>query len=108
MDAARIVGVMLPRVIVAAIPVLIALVGSAMTFARERTGLALVQLAGAVCLLVVIFAHISEALGILPSMGWGRPNTVGHYVDLTSAITGIVLLAVGYFWRRLLRRKTSN
>lgn len=98
----------MPKVIVIAIPVLIALVGSAVTFAREKTTFAFVQLAGAICLLVVIFAHVSEALNILPSMGWGRPNTVGHYIDLASAIAGVVLLGVGYAARKFVRRKNSN
>ena len=70
--------------------------------------MALVQLAGAACLLVVMFAHISEAFGLLSSIGWGQPNTLGHYIDLASAITGVALLAVGYFSRKFLRRGISN
>ena len=99
---------MLSRVIVISIPILIAFGASAIAFARERTPVALVQLAGAVCLLVVMFAHISEAFGLLPSMGWGQPNTPGHYIDLASAAIGVILLTVGYFSRRFLRRKISN
>ena len=91
---------MLPRVIVISIPILIAFGASAIAFVRERTPIALVQLAGAVCLLVVMFAHISEAFGLLPSMDWGQPNTPGHFIDLVSAVTGVILLAVGYFSRK--------
>ena len=91
---------MLPRVIVISIPILIAFGASAIAFVREGTPIALVQLAGAVCLLVVMFAHIAEAFGLLPSMGWGQPNTPGHFIDLVSAITGVILLAVGYFSRK--------
>ena len=47
-----------------------------------------------------MFAHISEGFDLLPSMGWGQPNTRGHYIDLVSAITGVILLAVGYFSRK--------
>ena len=91
---------MLPRVIVISIPILIAFGASAIAFVREGTPIALVQLAGAVCLLVVMFAHISEAFGLFPSTGWGQPNSPGHYIDLVSAITGVILLAVGYFSRK--------
>ena|SRR5215469_7012863 len=99
---------MLPRVIAISVPVLIVFGSSAVAFAKERTLMALIQLAGAVCLLVVIVAHFSEAVDYFPSMGWGRPNTPGHYVDLLSVIAGLILLVVGYLSRRFLRRKISN
>lgn len=92
---------MLPKVFVISIPILIVVVGSTLTFAREKTTLVFVQLAGAACLLVVVFAHFSEALDFLPAMGWGRPNTIGHYIDLVSATAGVVLLAVGYISRKI-------
>jgi hypothetical protein len=95
---------MLLRVTVISIPILIAFGASARAFVRERTSIALVQLAGAVCLLIVMFAHVSEAFSLLPSMGWGEPNTPGHYIDLASAIAGVVLLAVGYVSRQFLQR----
>jgi len=99
---------MLLRVIVISIPVLMALWASTLAFAKEKTLTALVQLTGALCLLLVIFAHTSEAVGFLPSMGWGQPNTAGHYIDLASAIIGVTLLTVGYLLRRLFRRRISN
>ena len=71
-------------------------------FAKERTLATLVQLVGAVCLLVVLFAHLSEALRFLPVLGWGQPNTLGHCIDLACAITGVVLAAIGYVSRRFL------
>ena len=88
------------RLLVISIPVLIAFGASVIAFVSERTPIALVQLAGAACLLVVMFAHISEGFGLLPSMGWGQLNTPGHYIDLVRAITGVNLLAVGYFSRK--------
>ena len=53
--------------IVISIPVLIAFRASAKAFLTERTSIAVVQLAGAACLLVVLFVHVSEAFGLLPS-----------------------------------------
>jgi hypothetical protein len=35
---------------------------------------------------------LRKALHLLPGMGWGLPNSPGHYVDLFSAVSGIVLL----------------
>jgi hypothetical protein len=99
---------MLPRVMAIGIPVFIAFGASAKAFAKERTLATLVQLVGAVCLLVVLFAHLSEALGFLPAIGWGQPNTVGHYIDLACAITGVVLLAVGYVSRRFLQPRNPD
>jgi predicted Na+-dependent transporter len=98
---------MLPRVILVSIPVLLAFGASAWTCAREKTLAALVQLLGAFCLLGVVFAHFAEALSLLPSMGWGRPKTAGHYIDLVNAIAGVSLLTIGYFSRWFLRRKIS-
>ena len=90
---------MLSRVIVINIPVLIAFGASAVAFVKERTPIALVQLVGAVCLLVVIFTHIAEAFDLFPSMGWGQPNSPGHCIDIVSAFTSVILLTVGYFSR---------
>ncbi len=52
-------------------------------------GLALI---GCGCLLVVVFAHVAERFDIFPFMGWGLPDSPGHYLDLFSAIAGVALL----------------
>jgi hypothetical protein len=79
--------------------------GSVVSFARERTGWRSVQLLGSFCLVVVVLTHVAEALHLLPGMGWGLPNTPSHYVDLCSAISGLILLPLGYV---LARRRNSN
>jgi hypothetical protein len=38
-------------------------------------------------------------------MGWGLPHSAGHYIDLMSAWIGVALFALGYFLRKLARRK---
>jgi hypothetical protein len=45
--------------------------------------------------------HVAEALHLLPGMGWGLPNSPGHYLDLFSAISGIVLLLAACLVRLL-------
>jgi hypothetical protein len=83
-----------------------AFVASAFAVARERTWWSLLQLLGACLLALVILAHVAEAFGLFPSMGWGRPGTIGHYIDLVSALGGSILLPTGYI-ARLARAKRS-
>jgi hypothetical protein len=61
----------------------------------------LLQFAGFGCLLVVVLTHVAEALHLLPGMGWGLPNSPGHYLDLSSAISGLALLPAGFVLRRI-------
>ncbi len=49
-------------------------------------------LTGCGFLLVVVCAHVAERFGIFPFMGWGLPDSPGHYIDLFSAITRVALL----------------
>jgi hypothetical protein len=51
---------------------------------------------GAACLVVVILTHIAEAFHIFPAMGWGQPNSAGHYLDLGSAVLGCILIPLGF------------
>lgn len=68
---------------------------SAIRVIREPTRAAILQLSGASLLLVMVLTHFAEALSVLPQMGWGRPNTPGHYLDLVSAVAGTVLVVAG-------------
>lgn len=49
-------------------------------------------LGGCACWVVVILTHVAERWRILPGMGWGLPDSPGHYLDLLSAIGGAMLL----------------
>jgi hypothetical protein len=79
--------------------------GSVISFARERTACRSVQLIGSFCLVLVVLMHVAEAFQLMPGMGWGLPNTLGHYLDLCSAITGLILLPLGY---ALAQRRSSS
>jgi len=61
----------------------------------------LLLLVGCACLAVMAMTHLAEALHLLPGMGWGLPNSPGHYLDLFSAIAGIVLLSAAGLARLL-------
>jgi len=56
-------------------------------------------LAGCACLLVVVLTHVAERFNIFPAMGWGLPDSPGHYLDLFSAIAGIGLFVGGFLAR---------
>jgi hypothetical protein len=47
----------------------------------------------------MVFTHVAESMHWLPAMGWGLPDSPGHYVDLFSAVTGVALLVIaGVLW----------
>ena len=48
-----------------------------------------------VCLVIVVFTHVAERLHVFPGMGWGLPDSPGHYLDLVSAVLGSLLLIAG-------------
>ena len=94
----------LEKAAVAFVPVAIVFGYSIVSFARARTVPVLLQLLGSAGLLVVVLAHVAEAMRLLPAMGWGRPNSAGHYIDLVSAILGCTLLASGIALRLIRAR----
>ena len=93
------------KALLAELPVLALLVGSALLFSREKSVGSTLQVLGAGCLQVVVLTHICEALQLFPSMHWGEEGSIGHYVDLAGAVLGVTLFPAGYFldaWRRRL------
>ena len=64
-------------------------------FIRRRSSATLLQLLGAGLLLVVVLTHVAEGLRVLRFMHWGEEHSVGHYLDLWSAVLGVALLALG-------------
>lgn len=84
---------------------LLLLAGSMVLLSKRKTLSSFLQLVGAACLVVVVFAHIAEALRLLPWMGWGLEQSIGHYVDLGSAALGLALFPVGYLSDALTRRR---
>jgi uncharacterized membrane protein len=86
------------------LPVCVAFALSAVSLIEERTAWSFVQLLGAFCLMIVVFAHVAEAFSLFPRMGWGLPDSAGHYVDLVSAVAGVMLFPMGYLGRSFARR----
>lgn len=98
---------MKPPLIIIGTLVLAAVVASASQFAKERGVAAFVQLLGAAFLIVVVLCHAAEAFRLFPAMGWGLPDSVGHYLDLVSAAAGLVLFSLGYLSRKSMKRRPS-
>ena len=66
-------------------------------YVKRRTMPTLLQLLGAGCLLiVVVLTHVAEALRLFPAMRFGERDSMGHRLDLVSAV---VDMTVSSGWR---------
>ena len=74
---------------VALIPACLLFAGAAIIWLRRKSTSSIFQLLGAAALVVVVLAHVFEALHVFPRIGWGSQNSVGHYLDLLCAIVGV-------------------
>ena len=86
------------------IPTCILFSGAVVLFGKLKTVCSLLQLLGAGCLMVVVLAHVSETLHLLPWMHWGTPDSIGHYVDFGSAALGLTMFPAGYLCHALTKR----
>src|SRR5437762_10904864 len=68
--------------LVALVPACMLFSGSVVLFFRGKSLCSLLQLLGAGCLVVVVLAHVCEALHLFPWMHWGLEQGIGHYLDL--------------------------
>ena len=91
------------RGLVALMPACVLLSGSIILFSKGKTVGSFLQLLGAGSLIVVVLCHICEGLYLFPWMNWGLERSVGHYIDLSSAVLGLTLFPVGYLFHALTR-----
>ena len=84
------------KAFVALIPVCALFTGATIIFVRRRSMSSFLQLVGAAGLVAVILTHVFEGLRVFPRMGWGSQHSVGHYLDLLSAILAVTLFSLGY------------
>jgi hypothetical protein len=92
-------NVTLVKALVLFVPASVLLAYSVAVFVRRRNVSAFLQLAGAACLVVVVLPHVADALHVFPLMQWGEPDSIGHYLDLSSAALGVSLLALAVILR---------
>jgi hypothetical protein len=95
----------LTKALVVLMPACMLLSGSAILFVKTKTVPSFLQLFGAACLTIVALTHVCEALQLLPWMRWGVADSVGHYLDLVSAVLGLVLFPLGYLWHAITTRE---
>ena len=89
------------KAVVALVPGVMLACGSLLLFTKARTGASFLQVLGAGFLLLVVLAHLFEALQLFPGMRWGLERSAGHYVDLCSAVMGLALFPFGYLLHAL-------
>jgi hypothetical protein len=88
-------NLILLKALVALAPACMLFIGGVAWFHRRKTMYSLLQLVGAGCLVLVVLAHVSEAL----------EHSAGHYFDLSSAILGFALFPTGYLLHSLTKRE---
>src|SRR5215470_8653108 len=91
----------LMRALVASVPVLMLFAGSLALFMREKAVLSVLQMVGAGSLVVVVLAHVCEAIQLFPAMGWGLEHSAGHYLNLGGAVLGLIFFPLGYLLHML-------
>jgi hypothetical protein len=52
---------------------------------------------------VVVLTHVAERFQFFPAMGWGLPNSPGHYLYLAGAVLACILIPVGVVLRYVRR-----
>ena len=92
------------KALTALVLILVLFSWSVVSFIRRKTAFSFLQVFGAGCLIVVVLTHIFETLHLFPFMQWGSPHSVGHYLDLTSAIVGLILFPLGVLVQMLTKR----
>ena len=97
-------NVTLLKALVVLLPACMLFCGSVVMFFRGKTLSSFLQLLGAGCLVLVVLIHVSEALYLFPWMHWGSNHSVGHYLNLWSAVLGLTLFPIGYLLHALSKR----
>ena len=97
-------NISLTKALVAFVPAIVLLAGSIIMHWRARTAPSLLQLLGALALVLVVLTHVAEALALFPSMHWGNEHSIGHYLDLGSAIVALTLFPLGFLLHALTKR----
>src|SRR5215831_18557766 len=97
----------LRKALMAFVPVCLLFAWSLVSFVHGKAVCSFLQLFGAGCLVVVVLTHVCEALHLLPFMHWGSPSSMGHALNLWSAVPGLTLCPLGYLWTRVTRQQTT-
>ena len=69
-------------------------------FLTRRGLTSALQALGIGCFGVMALTHVFEEFSMLPELGWGRPHSVGHFIDLMAALLGLTLVSTSFLLRR--------
>ena len=72
-------------------------------FLTRRGFVSALQAMGISCFAVMALTHVFEAFSILPALGWGKPHSVGHFIDLVAALLGVTLVTTSFLLRYVRR-----
>jgi hypothetical protein len=72
---------------------------SLILFLTRRGFASALQALGIGCFAIMALTDVFEAFSILPSLGWGRPNSVGHFINLVAALLGVTLVTTSFLLR---------
>jgi hypothetical protein len=75
-------------------------VSVALLWTRRGLGSTL-QALGIACFAAMALTHFFEAFSILPTLGWGKPHSVGHVIDLVAALLGVSLVMASFLLRHV-------
>jgi hypothetical protein len=89
---------------IALVPVSLLLYGSVVLYRTTQSIWVSSQLIRSEFLTIIVLIHISEALNIFHWMGRGLEDSIGHYVDLGSAVLDLTLFPTGYCFYALTTR----
>src|SRR5262245_60948548 len=90
--------------VAALVPACMLFIGAAVLSFKAKAPYPFLQLFGAGCLVAVVLTHVCEALDLFAWMHWGDERSVGHYLDLVSAVLGVTLFPLGYLLHALTPR----
>jgi hypothetical protein len=88
-------NVTLRKSLIALVPTCLLFVWAITSYVRCKTIWTFLRVFGAGCLLMVVFLHLCEAEHWFAFMQWGRPHSVGHYLDFVCAILGLTVFPLG-------------
>lgn len=99
-------NVTLLKSLIALLPTCVLFSDSVILFLRGKTAYILLQLVGAGCLVIVALTHLFEVRSskLVPSDALGLENSVGQYLDFSTAVLGFTLFTVGYLLHVLTKR----
>lgn len=94
--------------LIALVPTCVLLsVCAVLSLIRGKTLSSLLQLFGAGCLMVVVLTSVKRFSCFRGCTG-AYEHSVGHYLDLSSAVLGVTLFPLGYLFHRRERQSLAS